>query len=228
MTIKAIETKYKGYRFRSRTEARWAIFFDHMSLSWLYEHEGYSLPSGPYLPDFFFPDLNIFVEIKGVRPKWDQLELNLCRELCKHSEREVFVLFGEFSPLACEMDGRVHGCSGIGFYPKLEGSFRRGWPSTSELCHEDDGCCEWGECPLCNKVGLHFHGGIECDCKCTGRFIAWRDGRYICEVCGRLEGTGVPHFEKGWHEPYKDSRSDRILKAYEAAKSARFEHGESP
>ena len=26
--IKAIETVYKGYRFRSRLEARWAVFFD--------------------------------------------------------------------------------------------------------------------------------------------------------------------------------------------------------
>ena len=26
--IKAIETYYKGYRFRSRLEARWAVFFD--------------------------------------------------------------------------------------------------------------------------------------------------------------------------------------------------------
>ena len=28
MSIKAIETRYNGYRFRSRTEARWAVFFD--------------------------------------------------------------------------------------------------------------------------------------------------------------------------------------------------------
>jgi len=26
--IKAIETQYRGYRFRSRLEARWAVFFD--------------------------------------------------------------------------------------------------------------------------------------------------------------------------------------------------------
>lgn len=26
--IKAIDTYYKGYRFRSRLEARWAVFFD--------------------------------------------------------------------------------------------------------------------------------------------------------------------------------------------------------
>lgn len=52
-TIKAIETSYKGYKFRSRLEARWAVFFDWMGLQWLYEPEGVVLPSGAYyLPDF--------------------------------------------------------------------------------------------------------------------------------------------------------------------------------
>jgi hypothetical protein len=33
MKIKAIETRYKGYRFRSRLEARWSVFFDAMELT---------------------------------------------------------------------------------------------------------------------------------------------------------------------------------------------------
>ena len=51
--MKAIETRYRGYRFRSRTEARWAVFFDKLGLRWDYEEQGYVLPkSGCYLPDF--------------------------------------------------------------------------------------------------------------------------------------------------------------------------------
>lgn len=51
--IKPIETKYKGYRFRSRLEARWAVFFDALGLTWDYEREGYDLgAAGWYLPDF--------------------------------------------------------------------------------------------------------------------------------------------------------------------------------
>jgi hypothetical protein len=38
--MKAIETLYRGYRFRSRTEARWAVFFDKLGLRWDYEEEG--------------------------------------------------------------------------------------------------------------------------------------------------------------------------------------------
>jgi hypothetical protein len=53
--VKAIETAYKGYRFRSRLEARWAVFFDALGIVWEYEKEGFELPSGRYLPDFWIP-----------------------------------------------------------------------------------------------------------------------------------------------------------------------------
>jgi hypothetical protein len=51
--ITPIQTRYRGYRFRSRLEARWAVAFDAMGLRWEYEPEGFVLPSGKhYLPDF--------------------------------------------------------------------------------------------------------------------------------------------------------------------------------
>jgi len=63
--IKPIETEYKGYRFRSRLEARWAVFFDAIGLQFEYEHEGYNLgESQYYLPDFVFPQMKIYCEIK--------------------------------------------------------------------------------------------------------------------------------------------------------------------
>lgn len=50
--IKAIQTEYKGHKFRSRLEARWAIFFDIIGLVWEYEPDGYDLDGVWYLPDF--------------------------------------------------------------------------------------------------------------------------------------------------------------------------------
>lgn len=62
--MKAIETRYKGYRFRSRLEARWAVYFDACGFPWTYESEGVVLPSGRhYLPDFLLAD-QLWVEIK--------------------------------------------------------------------------------------------------------------------------------------------------------------------
>lgn len=53
MEIKAIQTEYKGYLFRSRLEARWAIFFDACNMEWEYEPEGLVFEDGVnYLPDF--------------------------------------------------------------------------------------------------------------------------------------------------------------------------------
>lgn len=57
-TIKAIETSYRGYRFRSRLEARWAVFFDVLDTHWEYEPEGFVLSDGScYLPDFWLPNV---------------------------------------------------------------------------------------------------------------------------------------------------------------------------
>jgi hypothetical protein len=64
--IKPIETHYAGCRFRSRLEARWAVFFDQLEIHWEYEAQGYALPSGAsYLPDFWLPKLGLHVEVKG-------------------------------------------------------------------------------------------------------------------------------------------------------------------
>lgn len=69
--IKPIETVYNGYRFRSRLEARWAVFFDAIGIRYEYEHEGFERVFGDgdiirYLPDFWFPEYNLFGEVKGV------------------------------------------------------------------------------------------------------------------------------------------------------------------
>ena len=77
--IQPIETRYQGYLFRSRLEARWAVFFDHMNLHWEYEKEGFYLEDGTmYLPDFYViaeDGRGWFVEVKG-----DLLDLDSIRK----------------------------------------------------------------------------------------------------------------------------------------------------
>jgi len=66
--IKAIETSYKGYHFRSRLEARWAVFFDNMGIKWEYEPEGFTKNEIKYLPDFLITlptNLKYYCEIKS-------------------------------------------------------------------------------------------------------------------------------------------------------------------
>ena len=48
-----ISTAYCGHLFRSRLEARWAVFFDALGMPWEYEPQGFRLSNGAmYLPDF--------------------------------------------------------------------------------------------------------------------------------------------------------------------------------
>lgn len=91
--IQAIETKYKGYNFRSRLEARWAVFFDALGIKWEYEKEGYDLGAlGWYLPDFWFPDLRCWVEIK---PNGDDENARAkCAELSKGTQTACLLIEG--------------------------------------------------------------------------------------------------------------------------------------
>jgi hypothetical protein len=66
--MKPIETAYAGYKFRSRLEARWAVFFDVMRIKWEYEKEGYEINGAYYLPDFYLPEHDCWIEIKGEDP----------------------------------------------------------------------------------------------------------------------------------------------------------------
>lgn len=57
--LKPIQTDLYGHRFRSRLEAKWAVFFETIReksggrFSWEYEPEGFELPNKQwYLPDF--------------------------------------------------------------------------------------------------------------------------------------------------------------------------------
>jgi hypothetical protein len=71
--LKAIETTYRGYRFRSRLEARWAVCFDALAIKWEYEKEGFETDAGYYLPDFWLPAYGIWIEIKGKLPSDEEL-----------------------------------------------------------------------------------------------------------------------------------------------------------
>lgn len=93
MDIKPIETVYNGYRFRSRLEARWAVFFDAVGIRFEYEPEGFELSNGrKYLPDFWLPDFGIYVEIKPLLSFDDPMRTEVYEEqqaLCSNFRDEI-------------------------------------------------------------------------------------------------------------------------------------------
>jgi hypothetical protein len=142
MNIKAIQTRYQGYKFRSRLEARWGVFFDALGIRWEYEKEGYELPSGRYLPDFWLPQVQMWAEVKPV--EFSVLEKLKATELSVATGFPVLQLVGtpENKPyLAIEHETRAveveycltcyHG------YPQEEGRFYS-WPGDDEDGRHDD------------------------------------------------------------------------------------------
>ena len=97
--IKAIETRYNGYRFRSRLEARWAVFFSAVGLDYEYEMEGFEMDDVRYLPDFYIPSLDRWFEIKG--QPMSIAEIKKCEQFCFRKDNENIkfsVLIGAPTP----------------------------------------------------------------------------------------------------------------------------------
>lgn len=147
-----IPTTYRGVEFRSRLEARWAVFFDELGIRWLYEHEGYKLADGTcYLPDFWAPTLATFFEVKPAAPS-DEEETR-CRLLAEGTGHRVILLVG--APGAWLDDG--------GWYRDPSQMFLPG----------PDGGCDWDlnylpcECPHCGRIDWQFDGRADrIACRC--------------------------------------------------------------
>jgi len=138
MGIKAIETEYNGYRFRSRLEARWAVFLDALGVKYEYEPEGFELPSGKkYLPDFKVKchgkrgscsdePFDLYIEVKG---RMTQDDADKIREFAGKHENEVYeieienpvLIVGGIPPKDCSYDsnalGAYDGMDGTDVYP---------------------------------------------------------------------------------------------------------------
>lgn len=91
--ITPVPTNYKGYAFRSRLEARWAVYFDKIGIEWDYETDAYLLPNGEYyLIDFDIPEFG-HVEIKALGQVTEE-EKEKCRLLSELLKTEVALFEG--------------------------------------------------------------------------------------------------------------------------------------
>lgn len=110
--ISARPTVFKAVTYRSQTEARWAVFFDHLEVTFTYEPDSITLDDGTkYLPDFFVEDFNAYLEVKPDNKGivLAEAEKALAAYQQGHAER-MFLLIG--SPILQHhsiVDFRVHG-----------------------------------------------------------------------------------------------------------------------
>ena len=130
--LKPIETHYANCRFRSRIEARWAVFFDHLGIKWQYEPQGFDLPSGPYLPDFLLElGDGVWWEVKGMPP--NRRERDLRWELMEATKQQVYIVHGSI-PRDQYDDPRIEHVSGT----LVRWFIRPGWIGFVPASHEFD------------------------------------------------------------------------------------------
>lgn len=148
--VKAIPTQYAGHEFRSRLEARWAVFFDHLHISWDYEPEGYELPHGRYLPDFYLPSIHggCWYEVKGQEPTTH--ELDLAGDLAITTRQPVLIAWGRFPLGVSGFDEypRDNAICFIDSYADEAGNVHPGW----------DEPYVWCTCKDCGKIGVEYDG----------------------------------------------------------------------
>lgn len=169
--MKSIETVYKGYRFRSRLEARWAVFFDALGIPWEYEKEGFDLDGLRYLPDFWLPQQRCWVEIKGGTPTDEEFEK--AGRLYLHTKEHVVILAGNIPSDFERARGTMYS-----FYAYL--STPDAWGCTEIVTF-------WA-CTACQKIFIHSPQGFNRVCECrpqstafdrlTAAYIAARQARF--------------------------------------------------
>ena len=163
-TLNPLETRYDGCLFRSRREARWAVFFNTASIPWEYEEQGYDLgDAGWYLPDFRInrgTPAEHFFEVKGVTPTRE--ELAKAAALTEQSKLPVYVYYADVRlPAPADLADMGHDT----YFDALEQEFQRDmlteWLAGRSPCQvtlhktwEDD--CE----PTAYRPLRHRGGGI--------------------------------------------------------------------
>jgi hypothetical protein len=265
VTTKAIETRYAGCRFRSRLEARWAVFFNALDIPWQYEPQGFLIGGVRYLPDFLLTDCGTWVEVKG-----DEYEL----------DHPLMLAVAERLPARRHKDGQGPRLLILGPIPEPPPQGDLGWIGidVARITHAE---VSDGDRPFnCNayfgEPEPRF-GRWECECGCmfadaagpapivdfcshlyafyyrsqrdviteaTVQSVAsdvitkdqwWGFGRYRDRMCPQImpntsRGTPVQDDEDVWLQPATDDYEavgPELAAAYRAARSARFEHGES-
>lgn len=141
--MRSIPALYNEQKFSSRLEARWAKWWDLVGIQWVYEPEVLELaPERPrdeaitYVPDFYLPDWQVRVEIKGelVDDKTALLIVEKCRRVATQSEYPIVLCFDQPYDPKCA----------VFWADKMRTDVR------------------WAMCKYCGAVALAFGNRIRC------------------------------------------------------------------
>lgn len=165
--MEAKKTLYNNTLFRSKLEAKWAVFFDLSGIKYQYEPEAFLCEDkSQYTPDFFLPeaalrngydyndndkltkiDPGVYLEIKPLSYNWDELY-----------EKRIFSAINP-NPLILFVGDPIDGA--INSFDSCENH-------NHQLSPWWDNCMTLMKCCKCHKVKFEFNEG----------------NYYICNECG--------------------------------------------
>lgn len=195
--IKPKRTTYNGICFRSRLEARWAIFFDAVGVEYQYEPEYDEVQAGLgyayYKPDFLMPSLNCYIEIKPKEPK--DIEVNKAAGWAD-IHQDIYIFYELRLPSK-----------------ESESAWLMSWSNKHKQVILSKSYW-WTECLVCQRIAITEYGEYPHECldKCyTGETL---DDIFDFYLMSDREMDDEVY-------PYS-SRSPRLFKAYTSARQATF------
>jgi hypothetical protein len=207
--LKPIETIYNGYRFRSRLEARWAVFFDALGIEYEYEPEGFDLGDGSYyLPDFYLSKFDLYIEIKP-------FDKNIVKHIGDNNDWEQkCALFRDVTDRAILL---CYGDPAADIYKRL---------FAFDTCDSGGGSSEY-------CVNFVNHNGTIVICteyERPDRVIYTRgfNDLKINDYVGTPSMFGNDDLWEDTTIPYDYHNHNKLNDAKTKARQARFEHGEKP
>ena len=217
--IQVLPTSYSGIEFRSRLEARWAVFFDACGVKWEYEPEGFKMKDGTmYLPDFKLH--NVVIETSDNNDRFDfekrrwEYHIDVCDlwvevkgKMSDTDANKIRKFAGSF---------KEHGNDGKNAFQGYNVTRLRERPIAvvGNIPKGDN----WWEmmCDYNNNVNLYKFGLLT-------TVTEWEIQKVFCiDSDGKLRLThGGALMEDGVNE-------EQTLLAYRLAYNAKFDHGRTP
>jgi hypothetical protein len=90
---------YKNIWMRSSYEIEFALWLDKQEFDWQYESKTFDLGNTTYTPDFYLPEFNLWIEVKGfwrddAKAKFELFKQIYCGERIKVLDKNELILGG--------------------------------------------------------------------------------------------------------------------------------------
>ncbi len=197
--MQPLPTVYNCIEYRSRIEARWAVFFDTLGIPFEYEPEGFNLGDEIcYLPDFWLPNQRCWVEIKGAEPTEDETEKAF--RLAVKTGSPLFVFYHGIQLPSSQFGAP----KAYAFFPDLLA----------------DAGYQWCECPDCGTLGITYEGRSDrLPCKMGYQDAMVASGRLNVPLMAPKPGClrHGPNLDK-----HRTADASRLVQAYMAARAMRW------